>query len=213
MSTVSIGHFQRGKVYSTGPNRAAGATQTQSKGIEGLVKQFADLDYSSTTGVLAPRSQNTVTCILVRNESGVALLPKRLVTWKAGQRGKQVDGYADFCPDRAIAGVVDEWLPAAGVANDDYFWLTVHGPSLVTTAIEADGTNVIEVDDWLTNSTAANSTATTASGRAIPAILVAGLTTNITFAQSINIYKWGLAMSAKTTANTAANLLAFVKLY
>lgn len=213
MATVNVGLPSRGKTYLTGPNRTADATGTTSKSIEGLVKTFADLDYSTAGGVLAPRSQGEVTCILVRNTSGIALLPKRLVTWKVGQRGKQVDGYADFCPDRAIAGVVDEWLPAAGVADDDYFWLTVRGPSLVLTAIEADGTNVIEVDDWLVNSTGANSTATTVSGRAIPAVSVAGLTTNITFAQSLNLYKWGTAMSAKTTANTNANVLCFVRLY
>lgn len=208
---IASGLPNRGKTYLTGPNRTADTTSTTSKGIAGLVKVFADLDYSSNPALT--RSQNTVTCILVRNSSGVALLPKRAVTWKVGARGKEVDGYARFCPDRAIAGIVDEWLPAAGVPNNDYFWLTVKGPTLATTALEGDGTNVIEVDDWLVNSTAANSTATTASGRVVPAILVAGVTTNITFANSAQLYKFARAMSAKTTGNTLANILVNVQLY
>lgn len=207
----------RGKTYLTGPNRTADSTATVSKAIEGIIKTFKDLDYtassSNTSGVATPRSGGEVTCILVRNSSGVALLPKRLVTWKVGQRGKQVDGYADFCPDRAIAGVVDEFLPATGVAANDYFWLTVKGPSLVLTSTTADGTNVIEVDDWLVNSTGGDSTGTTVSGRAIPAVSVAGMTTNITFGQSLNLYKFGRAMSAKTTANTNANVLVYVDLF
>ncbi len=202
----------RGKVYLTGPNRTADSTGTQSKSVEGSVKVFKDIDYSGTTGVNALRSNNDVHCILVRNTSGVALLPKMAVTWKAGQRGKQVDGYADFSPDRAIAGIVDEWLPAAGVANNDYFWLVVKGPTLALTAKEADGTNVIEVDDWLVNNTAAASTFSTTGGRVIPAISVAGVTTNITFANSNQLYKFARAMSAKTTANTNANILIFVDL-
>lgn len=211
MSDNVSGMPNRGKTYLSGPNRTADTTSTSTKSIEGLVKTFADLDYSVNPAV--PRSQNQVVCILVRNSSGVALLPKRAVTWKVGQRGKQVDGYAEFCPDRAIAGIVDEWLPAAGVANNDYFWLTVKGPTFGLTAIEGDGTNVIEVDDWLVNSTGANSTATTVSGRVIPAVSVAGMTTNITFGQSLNLYKFARAMSAKTTANTNANVLINVDLY
>ncbi len=205
---------QRGKTYLTGPNRTADSTGTVSKAIEGIVKVFKDLDYgSSYTPTKAPRSGGEVTCILVRNASGVALLPKMAVTWKANNRGKQVDGYADFAPDRAIAGIVDEWLPAAGCPANDYFWLVVKGPTLALTVKEADGNNVIEVDDWLVNNTAAASTHSTTGGRVQPAIAVAGLTTNITFAQSSNLYKFARAMSAKTTANTNADVLINVDLF
>lgn len=206
----------RGKTYLSGPNRTPDATASQSIAIEGIVKTFKDMSYTTTAGaqVKTPRSGGEVTCILVRNDSGISLLPKTAVTWKSGARGKRVDGYADFAPDRAIAGIVDEFLPATGVADDDYFWLVVKGPSLAITAIPGDETNVISVDDWLINTTGANSTATTASGRVAPAVLpVAGLTTNITFAQSNNLYKFARAMSAKTTANTNADILVYVDLY
>jgi hypothetical protein len=206
---------QRGKTYLTGPNRTADSTGTVSKAIEGIVKVFKDLDYGTTyTPTKAPRSGGEVTCILVRNASGMALLPKMAVTWKSGLRGKQVDGYADFSPDRAIAGIVDEWLPTTGCPNNDYFWLTVRGPTLALTALPGDETNVISVDDWLVNSTGAASTHSTTSGRVIPLIPpTAGLTTNITFAQSSNLYKFARAMSAKTTGNTNADILVYVDLY
>jgi len=203
---------QRGKTYLTGPNRTADSTGTTSKAIEGIIKTFKDLDYSGT-GPKAPRSGGEVVCILVRNSSGVALLPKMAVTWKSGQRGKQVDGYAEFCPDRAIAGIVDEWLPSTGCPNNDYFWLTVRGPTLALTGLAADGTNVIAVDDWLVNSTGAASTHSTTSGRVVPAISEAGVTTNITFANSNQLYKFARAMSAKTTGNTNADILIDVQLF
>lgn len=213
MSENANGLPQRGKTYLTGPNRTADSTGTSSKAIEGTVKKFRDFDYTGGTPSVAPRSGGEVIAILVRNSSGVALLPKMAVTWKSGQRGKQVDGYADFAPDRAIAGIVDEWLPSTGCPANDYFWLVVKGPTLALTAKEADGTNVIEVDDWLVNVTAAASTHSTSAGRVIPAISVAGITTNITFAQSSNLYKFARAMSAKTTANTNADILINVQLY
>jgi hypothetical protein len=206
----------RGKTYLSGPNRTPDSTATSAIAIEGIVKSFKDMDYTTTSGaqVKTPRSAGEVVCILVRNDSGVSLLPKMAVTWKSGFRGKRVDGYADFSPDRAIAGIVDEFLPSTGVAANDYFWLTVKGPTLAITGMVGDETNVISVDDWLINLTAAASTHSTTAGRVGPAILpAAGLTTNITFAQSNNIYKFARAMSAKTTANTNANLLVYVDLY
>lgn len=206
---------QRGKVYLTGPNRTADSSATTSKAIEGIVKVFKDLDYSgSGVGARAPRSGGEVTCILVRNTSGISLLPKMAVVWKSGARGKQVDGYARARPDRAIAGIVDEWLPSTGVANNDYFWLTVKGPTLAITGMAGDETNVISVDDWLVNVTAAASTFSTTAGRVGPQILpTSGETTNITFAASEKAYKFARAMSAKTTANTNANILVYVDLY
>lgn len=205
---------ERGKTYLRGPNRTPDATATTSALLAGITKNFADKDYSSSRNALPLRSGGEVTCILVRNSSGITLLPKMAVTWKSGARGREVDGYADFCPDRAIAGIVDEWLPSTGVVDDDYFWLTVKGPTLALTSAAADEGNSINVDDWLVNSTAASSVVSTTAGRVQTQIPnSAGLTTNITFAQSLNIYKFARAMSAKTTANTNADILVYVDLY
>ncbi len=217
MAADNVGALpQRGKTYLTGPNRTADATGTVSKAIEGIIKVFKDLDYSGTI-VMAPRSGGEVTCILVRNASGVSLLPKMAVTWKSGQRGKQIDGYADALADRAIAGIVDEWLPTTGCPANDYFWLTVRGPTLALNSNAGDETSVISVDDWLVNATAAASTFSTSAGRVQPLVApTSGMTTNITYGQSSNIYKFARAMSAKTTTNTSgttAQLLVFVDCY
>jgi hypothetical protein len=194
---------QRGKTYLTGPNRTADATGTTSKAIEGIVKVFKDLDYGSTYApTRAPRSGGECRCILVRNASGIALTPGRVVTWKSTMQGKQVDGYARLDQADIIAGVVDEWLPAAGVADDDYFWLVVKGPCLVKKAL--DGTTVAK-DDYVVATTAATSQATTA-GRI--AALVS--TSNQTFAMSQALNRLGVAMS--TSATTAADVLVFLDL-
>jgi len=206
----------RGKTYLSGPNRTPDSTSTSTVAICGIIKAFKDMNYTTTTGgqVKGYRSGGEVTCILVKNSSGVALLPKMAVTWKSGKRGLEVDGYADFAPDRAIAGLVDEYLPSTGVAANDYFWLVVKGQALALTGLVGDETNVISVDDWLINLTGASSIVSTTAGRVGPAVLpTAGLTTNITFAQSNNLYKFARAMSAKTTANTNADLLVYVDLY
>ncbi len=216
MPTVVVGLPQRGKTYLAGPNRTADTTSTTTKGIEGLTKSFADVDYTATSGdtpgVSRMRSEGDVLCILVRNASAISLLPKRLVTWKAGFTGRQVDGYARLAQGR-VAGVVDEWLPAAGVVTNDYFWLTVRGPTLCVSAMEGDATNVITEGDWLGSVTAAASTFSTSSGRVIPAIDVAGITTNITFAGSGMLNKIGRALSTKTTTNTNASVLVYLNLY
>jgi hypothetical protein len=199
----------RGKTYLSGPNRTPDSTATQSKGIEGIVNVFKDVDYSITGGVNQLRSVNDVTAILVRNASGVALLPKRLVTWKSANRGKQVDGYARL-DWQDVAGVVDEWLPAAGVAANDYFWLVVKGPTLCTTAAAGSALNVISVDDNLVSLTAAASTHSTTAGRVQS--FVTGATTNITAAYDQLLNTIGKAMSAKTTAQTNGDVLVYMKL-
>ena len=74
---------------------------------------------------------------VVRNLSGVNLLPARLAHWQAGSttsgRGYKtaVDGYA-IVPGPGIAGVIDEFLPPAGVPNYDLFYLVIDGPSQFT---------------------------------------------------------------------------------
>lgn len=71
-------------------------------------------------------SNRTVDCICVKNTSGSALLPKTVVKFAAGSL-TSVDGAADNTS--ILIGVVDEYLPAAGVAAGEVFWLAVSGPS------------------------------------------------------------------------------------
>lgn len=196
---------QRGKTYLSGGNRTIDSTQTTSKAIMGIRKVFKDLDFSATTpsntSAKAPRSGGEVTCILVRNSSGAAMLPGRMAVWKSGAEGKEVDGYV--CVDSGkVAGVVDEWLPAAGVADKDLFWLVVKGPCNIKKSLDA---NALVVDDYVIAITAATSQATTA-GR-ITSIVS---TSNATNCMSQALNRVGIAMS--TSGTTGANVLTYVDL-
>jgi len=164
------------------------SSATDGTGWVGAIKQFPDVD--PTTGAI--RSNRLKTCIAVRNTSGVALLPKRVVTWKSGSF-TEVDGYNNTT-DTASAGVVDEHLNSAGVANNDVFWLTVSGP----TEIKLGPGKEAAADTVLTSLTAAASNVATTAGQA--------QTAASTYLQAGYI---GRAISAGTTAQ---DVLAIVNL-
>lgn len=176
--------------------------------IEGSVRQFKDYDIVADSTFLKLRSARMVTCILVRNVSGIALLPGRLVRWQAAQRGKRVDGYTTTTAAEA-AGVVDEWLPTAGVPNGDLFWLTVDGPTLVRTDLTGDTDTNFSEGDILVAITAVTSQATTA-GRVRQADFT-GAATGATLADQIT-NRIGRAMSANTTGQTNRNVLADISI-
>lgn len=170
-------------------SQTLGVTSTADGGnVVGVVKQFPDVN--PVTGRI--RSNRVKTCIAVRNVSGVALLPRRLVTFKAGSF-TEVDGYTNLT-DEASAGVVDEYLPASGVANNDVFWITVQGP----TEVKLGPAQEAAVDTSLVALTAAASTHSTTAGQA--------QTGAATFLQNGYI---GRAISAGTTGQ---NVLAIVNL-
>lgn len=158
------------------------------KGWVGAVKEFPDVD--PVTGKV--RSNRRKVCIAVRNVSGVALLPKRVVTWKSGSFS-EVDGYTR-ATDAASAGVVDEYVASSGVANNDVFWLTVQGPTEVKLGPDLQAA----ADAALVALTAAASTHSTTAGQA--------QTAAATYLQNGYI---GRAISAGTTAQ---NVLAIVNL-
>lgn len=118
----------------------------------GVVKVFPDVD--PITGKV--RSARLKKCIAVRNSSGQALKPKRAVAFSAGSHSA-VSGYTRLTND-VVAGVVDEFLPAAGVAANDVFWVTVEGP----TALAASQT--VAVGDVLAAVTAHTTNATDSAG-------------------------------------------------
>src|SRR5690606_10726577 len=99
--------------------------------------QFEDIDYSAA-GPKPVRSNRPVTVRCVRDSCTVdsggeaatgALLPKKLVTFKAGTYNREVDGYARLT---AVGPCypVDEFLPAAGVANGELFYIVTKGPAM-----------------------------------------------------------------------------------
>lgn len=142
---------------------------------------------------------------VVRNVAAIALRPKRLVSFAAGYLGLRVNGYCDVSPEPGYP--VDELLPAAGVPVGDLFYIVVQGPALVLTDIASGAGSVINQNDPLVSLTAATSGATTA-GRVRVAALT-GLTGDPSRDEVLNVI--GRACSAKTTAQTNADLLVIVR--
>jgi hypothetical protein len=136
------------------------ASSTGGTGLVGTVSVLPDTDPADSK---KRRTQGDVTAILVRNVSGVTLLPKSLVKWKAGKEFFEVDGYCSVTDERC-AGVVDDHLPAAGVADDDIFWLIVKGPCLVISS-KSNMSAAPVVGDPVYAQTAAASTFSTTAGR------------------------------------------------
>lgn len=166
----------------------------------GVVKVFPDVN--PTTGAI--RSGRLKKCVAVRNTSAAALLPKRVVRFAVGTAGASlfsaVDGYAAV-GNNEMVGVVDEYLPTAGVAVNDVFWVTVDGPTEVAHALS--GTEVA-VGDRLAAITAATSGATTA-GRVTPS----GVGAATTGAGNNSLGVIGYACS--TGATTGAAILALIR--
>lgn len=171
--------------------------------LEGREFVIEDRDYSSSTG--GPRSGYTGPdsriVKIVRNSSGVALLPCLAVQYRSGYSGRQVVGYTATNPSRP-AGFVDEFLPAAGVANNDLFYIAVSG--LVSYKVSATASEAVLVaGEYLTTVTAAASTTSTTAGR-LTAAVTSGATA-VLAAQLLNVI--GINVSAATTADTNTNKL------
>lgn len=172
---------------------------------------FEDIDLSGgTVGAKPNRSNRYIKARIVRNVSGINLLPKRLANLAATQTdgrhfGDEVDGYSDVSAARC-GGVIDEWLPAAGVPTNDLFWLVTAGPTQVLTDLAGAATNVFNVGTNVVALTAATSQATTA-GRVYPQDLTGA--TSLLGNQVMNVI--GTALSAATTANTNAGILIELK--
>jgi hypothetical protein len=173
---------------------------------EGKEYLFENLDYSTSPAKAraAGGAGSYVRCRCVRNVAAAALLPKRLVTFKTTAYGLQVDGYATTTAAEAYP--VDEFLPAAGVPVNYLFWIVVDGPATVLSDLAGADNNVIGAAGVLVALTAATSGATTA-GRVAPQDLTGA--TALLAAQVQN--RLGNAVSAKTTANTNADVLMHVK--
>ena len=173
---------------------------TQGGNWVGAVKQFPDVN--PTTGVV--RSNRVKTCVAVRNTSAAALLPKRVVTFDTATAGlscfSETKGYSAVTNEERV-GIVDEYLPATGVAVNDVYWVTVEGPTEVSVALS--GSDLV-AGDRLAAITAATSGATT-SGR----VTKSGVGAATTAAGDNSLGVIGRACSAGAT--TGGNVLAIVK--
>lgn len=182
--------------------------------LEGRPHVFQDFDPSASPQ-LTKRSQNGVKCLLVRNTSAITLFAGDAVTWQSGYRGKRVDG--KVCINgQEVAGLVDDFLPTAGVRANDLFWLIVDGNCLVRTNMSNANTGTM-ADGLLNNGnilyalTAATSqqTGTTATCGKLTSITALNAATTWTATQTtdstlafIMFNRCARAMTARTTANT-----------
>jgi hypothetical protein len=176
--------------------------------------EIEDEDWgSSSPGAKPTRSGKLVTIRLVKNESGTTLLPKHLVRYSttAGEYGHVVDGDCRLAAED-WAGVVDEFLPSAGVPNNGYFYIVTKGPTTVLTPVAgAAFPEDIAVGSLLVAATAANSTGGTTSGRVGVANITAS-TQAVTYGliQDPIINAVGRALSAATTGHTNTGIYADV---
>lgn len=186
-----------------------GTTSTINETVLGTRCAFEHVDYS-ISGLTAGRARlsgKPICAIALRNTSGITLLPKRLVrldTTAGLGRIKNADGYTVLLAGLP-AVLVDPWLPSAGVADDDIFWGIYQGPALVLTPTAgADLNGDIAAGAPLvaaTGSTSGNST----GGRVSNITMAAQTAATVSYSMAKNFI--GHALSARTTGETAANLL------
>ncbi len=197
------------------PGQTAGVTgSTDKQELEGKEYFVEDLNYGTSPPV--PRTyygqhggMMYKRVKVVRNVSGVAILPRQLCTFVSTVYGMQVDGLV--CVTAQEAFPADEFLPAAGVKNNDLFFVTIEGPAEMLTDLAAGANNVLTqstgaANFWLVALTAVTSQCTTA-GRVAPQSLTGSTSV---LAQQIQ-GRIGLCLSSMTTSQTNAAVLAYIK--
>ncbi len=181
-------------------------------GLEGVKvtrrpKNTAHVPYDRGATTRAVLSHGDTVWLFVRNAATIALLPKKMVIWKAGLRGRQVNGYSGVYAvgPAEVAGVVDPAFASAGVPIGECFWLQVGGPCLVTKTAEAatDAAGDTIEGGLLRACTAQSSTGATTEGRIAMQKMGLAATTQTNEIQNAV----GRAMSAQTSANTNVDIL------
>jgi len=117
----------------TSPNTVPSGSSDQFADIEGTRAKFIALELTFSGNIRRKISGEEQLAVLVRNSSGGALLPGELVNWSSGYRGRRV-GAKTTAAGITNAGIVDPYLPSAGVADGDLFWLFRGGPCYVAVA-------------------------------------------------------------------------------
>lgn len=129
--------FPRGSTYFSTPEAST------HQDLLGKTYVIEDENFANVGTFVANRTGRYVKVMIVRNSSGGALLPKRLAKMKtdgtAYEYVGEVSGYADTVGQRGYP--IDEFLPAAGVAANDLFYVVVGGIATCTTAASGD-TNI-----------------------------------------------------------------------
>jgi hypothetical protein len=201
--------FQRGETFYQGATVPTPDASDMASQLEGTEWEFPDLDYSVAGPTKPRRSPAMVRCRVVRNLNAAALLPKRLVSFQ-GTAGAaafgRVDGYTTTTAALA-AGVLDEYLPSAGVPANDLCYAVVKGPALCLTPLSNQSADVA-VNGVLVAITGATSGSTT-SGRVANQDLTGATALLANQVQSAV----GRAMSSKLTNDTNNSILVYMGMY
>ncbi len=119
--------FDRGTTYY-GSDQAIDLNNLSAAQLEGIDKEFEDIDFSAASpGAKPSRSNLFVIVRCVRNMTGAAVLPSLQYTLNA--KGTQLVALAVDTSEPAV--VADEFLPAAGARNGDLLWVVIEGPTVV----------------------------------------------------------------------------------
>jgi hypothetical protein len=198
--------FARGRTYADGATiDSSDLTNLIGQDIEG--KDWVFEDINPNTGI--QRTNHSVRCRAIRNMASFNLLPSRVLavfTTTAGRQESRAGGYTTTTA-ADVLGVVDEYLPAAGVPQYDVFWAVIDGPTVVYTDIAAAAGNLITLGQRVVALTAVTSGATTA-GRVAVQTLAATTLLVADASQIMNVI--GRALTAATTANTNTGILVYV---
>jgi hypothetical protein len=196
------------------------------KHLEGHVKQFRNVkgpnDTTDPREIGMPRSNNPddrVTCMLVRNKSGVTLHPGQCVTFATDDYCRAVNGYARTTAAQ-IAGFVDDQYTSAGVRDGDLFWMVIRGQCLAKTPnTDSEFGGTLAAGDVLYGLTSAAANATTTNvtntaGRFQRWNGTASSTSTSDGSHSaILLHNFARAISACTTSGTNRFVLIDVKTY
>lgn len=108
-------------------NSVPNASALQFQAQLGQVREFQDVNPDPNATTLTTKTNLRVVCILLRNTTGSALLPKDVIKIDPTDPSR-VASAKSSAANQHIA-VVDEYLPAAGVPDDDVFWAVIKGPT------------------------------------------------------------------------------------
>lgn len=215
--------FARGESFYNGGSITTTAADLGGQNLEGREYEFEPNSqaqetgpYKSTVGV--DPSGRPIRVKAVRNVSGANLKPKRVVKFQAVSTASlsttpyegRVDGYVTSVSDRP-AGVVDEFLPSAGVPNNDVFYIVIDGPTVVTQAAGSIAT-ALNVGDRVVAATAGTTSTDDAGGRVVLQDLTGATSTLANNVQNAIGYIAVQGVSTTITTSTGATLDAVVHL-
>lgn len=140
--------------------------------ILGQLRMFPDKNPSPTsTSPNSSTSNLQVTCIALRNKIGSALLPGQAVLFSTTTTGETGATITQTGTPNVLFGIVDEYLPAAGVPSNDIFWCVIKGPTtaLMTTVSGAKAAGQLAVQPSASDNGKLDFTTTTYSTATIAA--------------------------------------------